>query len=263
MDQLVRIRSIDSGTASTDNLHAKKTMTKSPRHTLEPISSPDETEDGLRISGVALDMDGLLFDTERIYWQVGDALLQRRGHRYSADLQNRMMGRLGTAAMQQMVDFHDLDDSASDLLAESELLYGDLLPQLLRPMPGLNEWIDHLQSVSMPFALTTSSRRKWVDVIFADLSWRHSLEFVLTGDDVTHGKPHPEMYQTAAAKFGIEPESLLVLEDSGNGCAAGVAAGARVIAIPNQHTREHDFSGATLVAESLLDRRLWDCVGPA
>ncbi|WP_182868314.1 HAD family hydrolase [Rhodopirellula sp. JC639] len=237
-------------------------MASRPQRVFEPIQKSDGS-DGDRgdtlpeVAGVALDMDGLLFDTERIYWQVGDTILQRRGHRYSSALQARMMGRIGTAAVQEMIDFHSLDDSAEDLLAESDDLYGNLLPQLLRPMPGLEDWIGHLQSSGVPFALTTSSRRKWVDIIFAELHWRKSLTFVLTGDDVRNGKPHPEMYSTAAARFGLQPHRMLVLEDSGNGCAAGVAAGASVVAIPNEHTREQDFTGAVLVADSLLDQRLW------
>ena len=235
-------------------------MTTSPRKALEPIESHDESAERPQIAGVALDMDGLLFDTERIYWKVGDTMLQRRGHRYCSSLQSRMMGRIGTAAMRQMIDFHGLDDTAEDLLAESDQLYGDLLPQWLRPMPGLDQWIEHLDRSDTPFALTTSSRRKWVDIIFADLHWRDSLKFVLTGDDVTNGKPNPEMYLTAAEQFAVHPSTMLVLEDSGNGCAAGVAAGAMVVAIPNEHTRKQDFEGATLVAESLSDRRLWDLI---
>jgi HAD superfamily hydrolase (TIGR01509 family) len=128
-------------------------------------------------------------------------------------------------------------------------------------MPGLDQWIEHLDGSDTPYALTTSSRRKWVDIIFSDLHWRDSLKFVLTGDDVTNGKPSPEMYLRAAEQFDVHPSTMLVLEDSGNGCAAGVAAGAMVVAIPNEHTREQDFTGATLVADSLSDRRLWDLIG--
>jgi HAD superfamily hydrolase (TIGR01509 family) len=205
-------------------------------------------------------MDGLLFDTERIYWQVGDTVLQRRGHRYSSELQSRMMGRVGTAAVEQMIEFHGLDDSPEELLAESNELYGELLPQLLRPMPGLSEWIGCLKETGIPFALTTSSQRRWVEVIFADLHWRDWLSFMLTGDDVENGKPHPEMYLKAAEQFAIQPGRMLVLEDSGNGCAAGVAAGANVVAIPSEHTKDQDFAGAMFVADSLLDSRLWQLV---
>lgn len=223
----------------------------------DPLDSiSNEQDSNPPVKCVALDMDGLLFDTERIYWQVGDAVLKRRGYRYCESLQERMMGRVGTAATQQMIDFHALDDDAESLLEESNELYAELLPQLVRPMPGLDQWLQRLQSSGRPFALTTSSQRRWVDVIFADLEWKQSLAFILTGDDVTNGKPHPEMYLTAAERFAVNPTEMLVLEDSGNGCRSAVASGARVVAIPNDHTRKQSFQGACLIANSLADPRL-------
>ena len=155
-----------------------------------------------------------------------------------------------------MITFHGLDVTAEQLLHESETLYGQLLPRLLRPMPGLEEWIGLLIDSGLPFALTTSSRRRWVDMILADQPWRERLAFILSGDDVKHGKPHPEMYLTAAKKFDVEAHTMLVVEDSGNGCAAGVAAGALVAAVPSEHTQDQDFSGARLVADSLTDPKL-------
>lgn len=210
-----------------------------------------------RIRGIALDMDGLLFDTERLYWAVGDTVLRRRGRRFTGELQARMMGRVGTAAMQQMVDFHELDDTAEALLAESEALYAEILRDGLRPMPGLDRWMGFLRSEGRPFGLATSSRRRFVRMILDTVDWHQELAFVLTGDDVTRGKPHPEMYQMAAGEMGIDPGEMLVLEDSGNGCAAAVAAGAITVAIPSEHTRDQDFRGAAMIAESLTDPRLW------
>ena len=208
------------------------------------------------IRGVALDMDGLLFDTEKLYWQVGDEVLQKRGHRFSAELQQRMMGRVGVSAIQQMIDFHQLDDDPTSLLAESEEIYGALLGEELQPMPGLQQWIEFLIESGTPFGLSTSSRRLFVDKIFETVDWRDELAFILTGDDVTNGKPHPEMYIKAAKNFGIATSEMLVLEDSGNGCAAAVAAGAQTVAIPSEHTRRQDFGGAVLIADSLLDPRI-------
>jgi len=208
------------------------------------------------IRGVALDMDGLLFDTERLYWQVGDTLLKRRGKRFSADLQQRMMGRVGVCAIQQMIDFHSLDDAAEALLAESDQIYGELLAGGLEPMPGLDQWIDQLARSSLPFGLATSSRRKFVNLILPRFPWSELLAFVLTGDDVSRGKPDPEMYLKAAAALDVSPEQMLVLEDSGNGCAAAKAAGAYVVAVPSEHTRNHHFDGVHLIADSLIDPRL-------
>ncbi len=201
-------------------------------------------------------MDGLLFDTEKLYWQVGDRVLQRRGLRFCADLQQRMMGRIGVACMQEMVEFHSLTDAPEQLLEESDEIYGQLIASDLRPMPGLADWIQRLIDSGLPFGLATSSRRKFVNVIMETTNWKDSLAFILTGDDVSNGKPHPEMYQRAAEKLAIDPAEMLVLEDSGNGCAAAVAAGAFVVAIPSEHTVGHAFDGAKLVADSLADSRL-------
>jgi beta-phosphoglucomutase-like phosphatase (HAD superfamily) len=93
-------------------------------------------------------------------------------------------------------------------------------------------------------------------VILESVPWRDELAFRLTGDDVTRGKPDPQIYRMAAETLGIPVGQMLVLEDSGNGCAAAVAAGAVTVAVPSEHTRNQNFSGATLVAESLLDPRL-------
>jgi beta-phosphoglucomutase-like phosphatase (HAD superfamily) len=82
----------------------------------------------------------------------------------------------------------------------------------------------------------------------------------LTGDDVKQGKPHPEMYLTAAKRLSIAPAQMLVLEDSQNGCAAAVASGAVTVAIPSEHTADQDFSGAWLVAQSLADKRLHELI---
>ncbi|WP_442510211.1 HAD family hydrolase [Novipirellula sp. SH528] len=220
--------------------------------------SSDEQSDAARkpVRGVALDMDGLLIDTERLYWQVGDTLLQRRGYRYSRELQARMMGRIGVSAIAQMIEMHHLSDSPEALLAESDELYGALLSEQLRPMPGLSQWMDSLQQSGLPFGLATSSQRKFVDVILPTFDWSDQLAFVLTGNDVVNGKPHPEMYLSAAEKMQIPASDMLVLEDSGNGCVAALAAGAQTVAVPSEHTKDQSFSGVMLIADSLLDPRL-------
>ncbi len=208
-------------------------------------------------AAVALDMDGLLFDTESIYFDVGDTLLRKRGLRFDAALQRRMMGRIGTDATAQMIDHHGLSDTAEALLAESDEIYAGLLPTRLRPMPHLSDWIARIEAAGVPMAVTTSSRRRFTDLILGTVPWAANLQFVLCGDDLTRGKPDPEIYLRAASQFAVDPAEMLVLEDSQHGVAAAVAAGAIAVAVPNVHTAEHDFTGAVLVAESLGDPRLW------
>ena len=75
----------------------------------------------------------------------------------------------------------------------------------------------------------------------------------LSAEDVTLGKPHPEIYLKAAECLDISPEEMLVLEDSEAGTQSAAAANAFVVSVPNQHSKGHDFTQATYVAESLVD----------
>lgn len=207
----------------------------------------------LPILGVALDMDGLLFETESLYWQVGQRVLQRRGFKFSSELQQRMMGRVGVAAIEQMIDFHDLEDDPHALLAESDQIYHELIAGGPEPMPGMEELIAMLQELGVPFGIATSSRSVFALKILQPQPWFHSLSFLLTGDDVSCGKPDPEIYLSAAQRMAICPSRMLVLEDSGNGSAAGVAAGTVVIAVPNACTHSHRFEAVFAIASSLRD----------
>lgn len=205
------------------------------------------------IAGVALDMDGLLFDTESLYWQVGQTVLERRGHQFTRILQQRMMGRVGAAALQEMVDLHELNEPAETLLAESNLIYEQLIVDGVPPMPGLDRLMIELRKSGLPFGVATSSQRKFAEQILGPMAWYAELAFILTGDDVRHGKPHPEIYQRAAAAIDISPTNMLVLEDSGNGSAAGVAAGAVVVSVPNECTHDHLFPNVFGIASRLDD----------
>jgi len=214
------------------------------------------------IAGVALDMDGLLFDTESMYWEVGQTVLGRRGHQFSRILQQRMMGRVGAAALQQMVDHHGLSGTAELLLAESDEIYAELIINGVPPMPGLDRLIESLRTSGIPFGVATSSQRKFAERILSVTAWYSELHFVLTGDDVIHGKPHAEMYNRAADKLGIAATNMLVLEDSGNGSAAGVAAGAVVISVPNECTHDHSFEGVYFIAQRLDDPLILRLLNP-
>ena len=128
-------------------------------------------------------------------------------------------------------------------------------------MPGLLELLDALERAGIPKAICTSSSRELVAACLRPFNLRGRFEFVLAAEDIVHGKPHPEIYLTAARRFGIPPAEMLVLEDSENGCLSAAAAGAYVLAVPGRHSREQDFSMASLVVESLADRRLYLTLG--
>ncbi|MCA9472555.1 MAG: HAD-IA family hydrolase [Nitrospirales bacterium] len=205
------------------------------------------------VEAVAFDLDGLMVNTEELYTEVGGVMLERRGKRITRELLDHMMGRQSHVALQVMIDWHRLDDTVEQLQNETDEIFSSLLEERLAPMPGLLSLLDKLALHAIPKAVTTSSRRCFVDRVLELLDIRDHFQFFLTAEVIERGKPDPEIYQKAAKQFHVEPERLMVLEDSEIGCRAALAAGAYTVAVPGEHSRNHDFSGVHLVAESLAD----------
>lgn len=212
------------------------------------------------IKAVVFDLDGLLFNTEELYNFVGTELLRRRGKDFPPELIHKIMGRPQPVALQLMIDWHGLDATVEILAAETEGVFAEILEHRLEFMPGAADLLLALDTAQIPKAIATSSGRKFATDILGRFQLVPRFEFILTCENVTHGKPDPEIYLLAAKRFNISPSEMLVLEDSQNGCRAAVAAGAFAVAVPAGPSAKHDFTGASLVAKSLADSRIYDAL---
>ncbi len=212
---------------------------------------------------VTFDMDGLMFNTEDVYTLAGTELLARRGRLFTPELKDAMMGLPPRAAFEVVIDRHKLHEPWNVLAAESDEIFLGLLTERLAAMPGLLELLAALEDAGIPKAIATSSGRQLADVCLAAFHLAPRFSFILTSEDITHGKPDPEIYLRAAQRFGVPPGKMLVLEDSQNGCRAAAASGAFTVAVPGEHSRSQDFSVANLVIETLADRRLYGVLGLA
>ncbi len=207
---------------------------------------------------VVFDMDGLMFNTEDVYSLVGSELLRRRGCEFTDEIKNKIMGMRPQPAFETIIRCCNLDDTWPAMVAESNRLFLELLDGRLAPMPGLLELLDALERAGIPKAIGTSSSRELVDACLRPFDMAGRFEFILAAEDIVHGKPHPEIYLTSAERFAVPPAEMAVLEDSGNGCRAAAAAGAYAVAVPGEHSRNQDFSSASLVVDSLADPRLYE-----
>lgn len=205
------------------------------------------------IKAVVFDLDGLMFNTEDIFNEVGRVVLSRRGKEMTRELLQQMMGRRAPEALRVMIDFHDLTDTVPGLIDETRTLFTELAVDRLAPMPGLYNLLAHIETRGLQKGVATSSGRKYLEEILNQFDLLERFHLTLTAEDVTHGKPHPEIYLTAAERLGVAPGEMLVLEDSHAGTTAGVEARAVVVSIPNEHSRYQDFSHATWVASRLDD----------
>ena len=212
------------------------------------------------IEAIVFDMDGLMFNTEDLYDQVGDAILKKRGQRFTRDIKLAMMGLPGDKAFQVMIDRCNLDDSVKELQTETEALFKEMLPREIRTMPGLLELLDRLEQKGIPKGIATSSHRRFATIALGQFNLEPRFEFVLTAESVIQGKPHPEVYLLAAEKMNVAPQSVLVLEDSHTGSTAAAAAGACVIAVPTEHSQDCDFSHVFAIADGLHDNIVWQTI---
>jgi HAD superfamily hydrolase (TIGR01509 family) len=210
---------------------------------------------------VVFDLDGLMFNTEELYVEVGTEILRRRGYKFTNELLDQMMGRPSHVALQIMIDTHTLQATVEELLAETDEIFPEILRERLAPMPGLLDLLAKLEMHHIPIGIATSSRRSFVERVLAKFNFQPRFSPILTSEDITRGKPDPEIYLKAAAALGISPGEMLVLEDSQNGCRSAVAAGTIAVAVPSGHSHRHDFTGAALVANSLADPRIHRLLG--
>ncbi|PQO29390.1 HAD family hydrolase [Bremerella cremea] len=210
------------------------------------------------IRAVVFDMDGTILNTEMLYPKVSAEILRRRGLNLTQDLTDAMMGRPAPVAFQAMIDWHDLADTIQILERESEEIFADILEVSLGLMPGFTELFKSLKDSRYPLAVCTSASRSTALDLLSRFNITPDLDFVIGGDEVQHGKPHPEIYLTAASRLAVSPQEIAVFEDSETGCRAAIDAGTHAIAVPGDHSRKHTFDGAQLIADTLHDQRIYD-----
>lgn len=205
------------------------------------------------VRAVVFDMDGLMFNTELVFNATGTELLRRRGKTPHPELFARMMGRRAPDAFAAMIELMELTETFEELREESEAIFASLLEDILAPMPGLFTLLERIEAAGLPKGVATSSSRRYLEEMLGRFDLLDRFHMTLGAEDVTHGKPHPEIYLKAARRLEIDPAEMMVLEDSEAGTRAAAAAGAQIISIPHEHSSAHNFEVATAIARRLDD----------
>ena len=120
-------------------------------------------------------------------------------------------------------------------------------------LPGVMDVIVAVLDAELPLGIASSSPTGWVDPHLERLEIRHHFDAVRTRDHVDRGKPHPDLFLSAAAALGVDPGAVAAIEDSRHGGAAAKAAGMACIVVPNRITRLDVPTDADLVLDSLAD----------
>jgi len=177
-------------------------------------------------------MDGLLVDTEPLWFETEADVMARLGAPWAKEDQEQLLG----GSMENSVAY--LLARATRPAPPAEVARWMMDGMLRRAAegrvivrPGARELLTEVAAAGVPYALVTGSQRPFADAVMASTGFRFPVS--VTGDDVTRTKPAPEPYLLAAKLLNAAPENCVALEDSPNGVASATAAGCRVIAVPS------------------------------
>ena len=189
-------------------------------------------ETGALPSAVLWDMDGTLVDTEPYWMECEFALAEKYGGTWSQENALAVVGGALLDSATYMQKHMGIDLSPRQIV--EELLDGVvvLVEQEVPWQPGARELLLALRDEQVPCALVTMSWRRFVEPVVRALP-EGSFDAVVCGDEVTHGKPHPEAYLRAADLLGFAPEETLAIEDSPTGATSAEAAGCQVLVVPS------------------------------
>jgi HAD superfamily hydrolase (TIGR01509 family) len=185
------------------------------------------------IRAVVFDLDGVLIDSERLWDQARREVATGHHGHWRADATAAMLGMSSVEWSEYMRDTLGVDMPPDRIV---DLVVANLLEQYRRRLPLLPGALDAVRRIGRrwPLALASSAGRPVIDTVLAIAGLRHEFQATVASEEVPRGKPAPDVYLEAARRLGQPPPACAAVEDSANGIRSALAAGLRVVAIPNR-----------------------------
>ncbi len=212
---------------------------------------------------VIFDLDGVLADSEPWWNEIDAKLLAQYGVRYRGEYHRNVLGVSYRLAVEFFKKAFGLSVSTDELIQRRGEIATEFFANRVGLFPSAKEVLQELRRMNLRLAVATSSisasARPFLD--------RHQLtaffDVIVTGDEIEHGKPHPDIYLRAAAKLNVAADACLVIEDALAGIAAAKAAKMCVAAIPDrrfvdphEYEKEADYLLGSLSEIPSLIRRV-------
>ncbi len=201
------------------------------------------------IEAILWDNDGVLVDTEEIFYSATRDALARAGVALTRDLFVERV--LSPGSFFELVEERGWTEAHVRVLrASRDAAYSEMLRSSCKAMEGVLETLQLLRGKTR-MAVVTGSFRADVDLAHRRSGLLDFFELIVAREDYVEFKPHPEPYLTALRLLRVAPEDCVAVEDHPNGLKSALAAGLRTVVIPNRLTRGYAFDGASAVLDSV------------
>jgi HAD superfamily hydrolase (TIGR01549 family) len=216
---------------------------------------------GSRIEAVIFDHDGVLVDSELLAMEIITRLLKENGIESTvSEAFTSHLGR-GFESVTERISAVNPDMNANTCADAFHQELFSAFSQSLTRIPGIAGLIENLRCIGIPLGIGSSGTRERVDlgIGITSLDEYFSTECIVTREDVTRGKPEPDIFLLAAQRLGVPPENCLVIEDSPHGVTAAQRAGMKVIGL-SLRTIPDLLSGADALVANAAE--IWDLISP-
>jgi len=185
------------------------------------------------IDAIVFDLDGVIVDSEELWDEVRAGLARERGGRWSDQAQADMMGMSSTEWSRYMHDVIGLPETPEEISRE---VVERMLERYSERLPLIDGAVDAVKklAVNWPLAVASSSNRRLIDRVLEVSGLTPFFKVTVSSEEVSRGKPAPDVYVEAAQRLGAERTRCVAIEDSASGIRSAHAAGMHVVAIPNR-----------------------------
>jgi HAD superfamily hydrolase (TIGR01509 family) len=204
------------------------------------------------IEAIFFDNDGVLVETEHLYFAANQRVFVEVGHELTRDVFIDLSLRQGRSVFDVLRDAGLGEAEIVRLRARRDEIYQASVAAGVEVYEGVHDVVSSLGQ-RYPMAIVTSAHRDDFEIAHRESGLLEHFEFTLASGEYARHKPHPDPYLEAAERLGVAPERSVVIEDSVRGLQAAVAAGMHCLAIPHALTSGGDFSAAAAVLADIRE----------
>ncbi len=207
------------------------------------------------MDGAIFDMDGLLFDTEKIWQRKWHDIADEMGVTLPEEFKNEITGSSGPFMNSVVMKYYHVEDGAEIIKDCYERVHEEA-QRHVDMKKGVVEILDYLKENGFLIAVASSSSRKQILHNIQSAGIQNYFDAIVSGVELKRGKPAPDIFLKAAEQIKCRPEDCYVFEDAINGVTAGHAAGCKTVMIPDMLTPDEETIKKTvMVCNDLIEAR--------